>query len=107
VGGGKRDVLEVVILMFGMWQEGCLGGGKRDVKRYQIRHDFYGRDTLEGGKSDILEVARATSCRWQERCLVGGKRDVWDMERETLRGINSDVVSMGEKLQDVAIVTVL
>jgi hypothetical protein len=48
-----------------------------------------------------------TSWRWQERCLVGGKRDVWDVARETLRGISSDMVSMGEKLQDVAIATVL
>jgi hypothetical protein len=84
LGRGTRDVLEVARVMYSTWQERRLGGGKRDVKRYQIRRGFYGSDTLGGGKTDVLEVARAT-----------------------LRGIISDMVSMGETLQDVAIATVL
>ena len=54
-----------------------------------------------------MKVARATSWRWKKRHLVGGKRDVLDVARATLRGIISDVVSMGVTLQDVAIETVL
>jgi hypothetical protein len=54
-----------------------------------------------------LEVARVTFGRWQDKHLVGGKRYVLDVARETLRGIISDVVAMGETLQDVAIATVL
>jgi hypothetical protein len=46
-------------------------------------------------------VARATSLRWQERHIGGGKRDVLEVARETLRGINSDVVSMGATLLEV------
>jgi hypothetical protein len=75
-GGGKRDVLEVARVTSWRWQERRLGGGKSDVKRYQLRRGCYGSDTLGGGKRDVLEVARETSWRWQERHLGGGKRDV-------------------------------
>jgi hypothetical protein len=84
LGGGKRDVLEVARATSWRWQERHLGGGKSDVKRYQLQRGCYGSDTLGGGKTDILEV-----------------------ERVTLRGISSDVVSMGVTLQDVAIATML
>jgi hypothetical protein len=60
---------------------------------------------LIGGKIDDLEVGRAMSWRWKDRHLGGGKRDVLEVERETLRGIRSDVVSMGETLLDVARLT--
>jgi hypothetical protein len=51
------------------WQERCLeeerhfGGGKTDVKRYQLRRGCYGSDTLGCGKSDVVEVAREMSWR--------------------------------------------
>jgi hypothetical protein len=84
LGGGKRDVLEVERETSWRWKERHLGGGKSDVERYQLRRGFYGSDTLGGGKTNILEVARVT-----------------------LRGIISNVVSMGVALQDVAIATIL
>jgi hypothetical protein len=127
----RDDILEVARVTSWRWQERRLGGGKRDVLEVAremsratwevarvtlrgISSDMVamGETLLEvardlGGARDVLEVARVTSWRWQERCLVGGKRDVLDVARVTLRGIISDVVSMGATLQDVTIVTVL
>jgi hypothetical protein len=75
LGCGKRDFLDVARETAGRWQERHLGGGKSDVKTYQLRRGCYGSDTLGGGKTDVLKV-----------------------ERAMLRGISSDVVSMGATL---------
>jgi hypothetical protein len=91
LGRGKRDGLEVARETSWTWQERRLGGG-----------DVLKRDVLKVARATYLEVERETSWRWQERCLGGGKRDVLEVERVTLRGINSDVVSMGETLLEVA-----
>jgi hypothetical protein len=55
---------------------------------------------------DVANVASEMFQTWQERRFKGGKRDV-KVERETLRGIISNVATMGETLQDVAIATML
>jgi hypothetical protein len=61
LGGGKSDVLEVARETSWRWKERRLGGGKRetscgkrDVKRYQLRHGFYGSDTPRRRNSDCV-----------------------------------------------------
>jgi hypothetical protein len=103
----NTNVLEVTRPMSWTWQERHLRCGKSDVLDVARAMSWRWKERRPGrGKRDVLEVAREMSWMWQEKRLGGGKRDnVLEVARETLRGISSDVVAMGETLLEVERVT--